>query len=107
MPIMGMIKGEFCMRYVLISGSTATIAVEGRFDLCKTVEVQVELTQAYQQGCTKVCVDFSQTTYIDSSAIRDLVKTRRKVTPENFSGVHAGGVVLAALKAAKLDSWLK
>lgn len=94
------------MKYVLIEGSTAIINVEGRYDLCRTVEVQSELMSAYQQGCTKVTVDFSKTTYIDSSAVRDLVKTRRRVQPENFSAKNAVNVVLAALKSAKLDSWL-
>lgn len=95
------------MKYVSIDGATAIIAVEGRYDLCRTVEVQSELMAAYQQGCTKVLVDFAKTTYIDSSAERDLVKTRRKVQPENFSARNASNIVLAALKTAKLDSWLK
>jgi len=95
------------MKYVTINGAVATISVEGRFDLCRTVEVQAELTSAYQQGCTKVLVDFIRTTYIDSSAERDLVKTRRKVRPENFSARNASNLVLAALKTAKLDTWLK
>lgn len=95
------------MKYVRIEGATAIVAVEGRFDLCKTVEVQSELKTAYQNGCTKVVVDFQDTTYIDSSVERDLIRTRRLVHPENFSARNAEGIVLAALKASKLDSWLK
>lgn len=95
------------MKYVTIDGAKAVISVSGKFDLCKIVDVLSELDTAYQNGCTKVQVDFAATSFIDSSVIRDLVKTRHKVRPENFSAKNADGVVLAALKAAKLDEWLK
>ena len=95
------------MKYVSIDTATAIVSVDGRFDLCRTVEVQAELTSAYRHGCTKILVNFTRTTYIDSSAIRDLVKTRRRVHPENFSARNASNLVLAALKTAKLDIWLK
>lgn len=95
------------MKYVTIDGAKAVVSVDGRFDLCKVVEVLSDLNTAYQNGCTKVVVDFANTTFIDSSVIRDLVKTRRKVKPENFSAKNASGAVLTALCAAKLDEWLK
>ncbi|MBP2629491.1 MAG: hypothetical protein H6Q70_119 [Firmicutes bacterium] len=95
------------MKYVMIDGATAVISVEGAFNLCRTAIVNTELNSAYQQGCTKVAVDFFKTTSIDSSAIRDLTKTRRRVHPENFMARNATNAVLAALKAAKLDEWLK
>lgn len=94
------------MKYVTIEGATAIISVDGRFDLCNTVNVQSQLQTAYSYGCTQVMVDFKNTTYIDSSAIRDLTKTRRHVRPENFAARNAEGMVLAALKTANLDSWL-
>ena len=95
------------MKYVRIDGATAIVAVEGRYDLLKTQLVNNELDTAFQNGCTKVMVDFDKTTYIDSAVERDLVRVRRKVRPENFWGCNAKGDVLAALRAAKFDTWLK
>lgn len=95
------------MKYVQIDGATAVVAVDGRYDLLKTQLVMNELDTAFQNGCTKVIVDFGKTTYIDSAVERDLVRVRRKVKAENFSARNAEGDVLAALKAAKFDTWLK
>lgn len=94
------------MRYVTISDDTAVIKVEGSYDLVNTMQVKEELDQAFQNGCTKVIVDFSQTEYFDSSVIRDLTKIRRDVGPNNFSGRNAHGKVYQMLKLSKLDSWL-
>jgi anti-anti-sigma regulatory factor len=94
-------------RYVKIDKGTAIVAVDGGYDLCNTVSVNAELETAFQQGCTKVVVDFTNTTFIDSSVIRDCTKLRRKVKPENFSAKGAKGKVLSALKSAKLDAWLR
>lgn len=95
------------MKYVQIDGATAIVSVDGRYDLLKTQLVMNDLDTAFQNGCTKVVVDFGKTTYIDSAVERDLVRVRRKVKPENFSARNAEGDVLAALKAAKFDTWLK
>lgn len=95
------------MRYVTTNADTATIAVEGDYTLKTTVVVMTELQQAYQQGCTKVVIDFKDTTYIDSSVIRDCSRIRKHVKPENFSAKNATGKVLAALSSANLDEWLK
>lgn len=92
------------MRYVSINGDVATVNVQGRFDLLHTAEVMPEIEQAFGMGVTKVHVDFSGTTYIDSSAIRDLGKLYRRVKAANFSADHATGDVYAALYAAKLDT---
>lgn len=95
------------MKYVSIDGAAATINVEGRFNVCKIVEVKAQLDMANQNGCTKVIVNFDNTTFIDSSVTRELAKIRRKVGKENFSAKNATGVVLTALKVARLDEWLK
>jgi hypothetical protein len=92
------------MKYVAIEGPTAVIAVEGAFNLCRILEVQAELKLAYQQGCSKVVVDFTKSTDIDSSAQRCLTDVRRKVGTTNFKARNAMGRVLAAMKTAKLDT---
>ena len=90
------------MRYVKINGGTAVIKVEGRYDLCNTLEVMAELNTAFLSGCTKVRVDFTQTTEMDSAAMKDLQKIRNRVRVENFSGFGATGEVSEKLKQAQI-----
>ena len=93
------------MKYTEVNGDTATIKVVGRFDLIRTAEVMQEVSAAFSsQGCTKICVDFAETTFIDSSAIRDLGKLYRKVKRDNFSAKNAADEVYSALYAMKLDT---
>lgn len=91
------------MKYVSVSGEVITINVPGRFDLMHTAELMPEVNQAFGKGATKILVDFKETTYIDSSAIRDLGKLYRRVKAQNFEVRNASGDVYAALYAAKLD----
>lgn len=96
------------MKFVTVEGDTATIAVEGRYDLIKSLEVTPAVKQALAQNAnvTHIHVDFTNTSYIDSSTERDLIRLRRQVGKDNFTASGATGMVLAALKTAKLDTWL-
>lgn len=96
------------MKYVTIQGTTAIIKVTGRYDLINTREVVAEVEVAINnKGCNSITVDFENTTYLDSSVIRDLTKLRRKVKPENFTAKNAKDIVLEMLKRSKLDNWLQ
>lgn len=96
------------MKYVSINGTTAVIKVDGRYDLCNTRDVVAEAeTALMDKGCNSIVVDFENTTYFDSSVIRDLTRLRRKIKPEHFSARNATGKVLEMLRLAKLDSWLQ
>ena len=86
------------MRYVRINGGTAVVKVEGRYDLCNTLDVMAELETAFLNGCTKVKVDFTETSEIDSAAMKDLQKIQKKVRGENFSVFGAKGEVVEKLK---------
>lgn len=94
------------MRYVKIDGATAIISVDGKFDICTAAIVKGELQTAYRSGCTKIMVDFRQTSYIDSACLRELSFARRYVNPGNFAAKNAVGMVLNVLESANLDSWL-
>jgi anti-anti-sigma regulatory factor len=87
--------------------ATAVISVEGNWNILQLPEITAELAAAYRNGCTKVIVDFSKTTFFDSSVTRALSGVRRKVGQENFSAKNATGAVLSSLKTANLDEWLK
>ena len=87
------------MEYITLDGTEATVAVEGRYDLTKTVFVSRELKDAIDGGAHKVIVDFKDTTYIDSSALRDLAHVRRRVKPENFFYKNAQGDIFISAYA--------
>ena len=96
------------MEYVTIDGTTATVKVVGRYDLTKTVFVNRELEDAINGGVHKVIIDFEETTYIDSSTLRDLVRIGRRIGLENFFYKNANGDILVALQVGKLDTaWTK
>ena len=80
------------MRYVKINGGTAIVKVEGRYDLCNTLDVM----------STKVKVDLTNTTEIDSAAVKDLQKVRNRVRVENFEVYGAAGEVREKIKQAQL-----
>jgi len=90
------------MRYVKINGGTAIVKVEGRYDLCNTLDVMSELHDASLAGCTKVKVDLTNTTEIDSAAVKDLQKVQKRVRVENFSTYGAKGEVKEKIKQAQL-----
>ena len=90
------------MRYVKVNGGTAVVKVEESYDLCNTLEVMSELEQAFMNGCTKVRVDLTATTTIDSAVIHDLQKIQKRVRGENFSMFGAKGEVKEKLKQAQL-----
>jgi len=91
------------MRYVKINGGTAVVKVEGRYDLCNTLDVMGELhTANVNFGCTKVEVDLTNTTEIDSAAVKDLQKVKSRVRAENFKAYGATGEVREKLKEAQM-----
>ena len=96
------------MEYVTLDGITATTVVAGRYDLTRTVGVTRELLDAINNGAHKVVIDFGKTTYIDSSALRDLARVRNRVGKANFYYKNAAGDILTALQISRLDeSWNK
>lgn len=95
------------MKYVFISDDTATVAVEGRYDLVRSVEVTKEIQEALGQGCRRVHIDLAKTTYIDSSVEWAWIRLYRRVGDANFRLSGASGMVLDALRTAKLDKWIR
>lgn len=96
------------MIHTQVKGNKVTIAVQGRFNLVKVIEVQAELKDVFAQTSSlEIFVDFAGTTFIDSSVERFLIQLRRKVGKEKFHARNASGAVLSALRAARLDDWLR
>ncbi|WP_333595558.1 STAS domain-containing protein [Anaerospora hongkongensis] len=95
------------MKYVKTDGPIAVISVLGPYDLVTSMAVSEELANVFSHGCTRVEVDFDNTSFIDSAAVGELVKIRRRVGPDNFRIKNFKGEVLQVLKGAKLLEWAK
>lgn len=94
------------MQYVNIQENTIIVAVPGPYNFGKAKAIKNEINTALQSGCTKMVIDFNNTTEIDSAGISQLSEFRKKVKPENFSARNAKGRTLTTLKSCNLDSWL-
>lgn len=95
------------MQYVSIQNDTAVLSVNGIFNFGRCKQVNSEMGAAFQNGCTKVKVDFGNTKYIDSAAVRMLCDIRDQVRPENFSAGNAKGKVMTFLRDSNLVGWLR
>lgn len=97
------------MQYVNFDGTVATVRVAGKYTLVNTQDVIKQLESVFRNGCTKVCVDLSETTYIDSSVVRDCSKLYYKLgeTVDNFWFVGPQGRVRAALIGMGLGKLIK
>ena len=91
------------MRFVNVNGDTAVVYVPERFNLINTSLVKNEMNEAFKKGAMKVLLDFKETVFIDSSALRDIVIIYNRVKSDNFSIINVSGDVYKILTAAKLD----
>lgn len=94
-------------QYVSVDNSVAIAAVEGKYDLGITTNVFDDLGKAYRQGCTSVCFEMANTTYIASATERMFYKVCRIYGgPENVQIINAKGRVLAALQTGAVDKFI-
>ena len=91
------------MSFVNVIEDTAYIHVPERYNLINTSLIKGQLEEAYKKGASKVKVDFKDTNFIDSSAIRDLTMIYNRVKADNFSIINVSGDVWKAFHSAKLD----
>lgn len=85
-------------QYVKMQEGAAIIAVTGRFDLCVIPALESELMTALTNGCTKIEVDFAETTYIESASVGLLIKMQKRVGESNFVIKNLKGAVLKSFR---------
>ena len=84
------------MNYITIEEGTAIVKPRGRFDNVLAHEIDPEFDEALiNHGCSKIVVDFSETKFIDSSAIRQLTSKFRTVGKANFKVINVPTDALA------------
>ncbi len=76
------------MRFFTFSNGVAKLAITGPFERRYIKPAKDEFNTLLQQGCTKLVVDFIQTTDISSSIVKFLEEMRDTIKPENFSCVN-------------------
>jgi anti-anti-sigma factor len=91
---------------VTIDAGTAKVLLPRNFD----ANSQPEFRQVYshaldESGVTSIELDFSAVTYVDSSALGNLLLLRERVgkTKQAISFVHCGGAVMDALTTASFQ----
>ncbi len=95
------------MRYVSINGNTAVVKVTGNFTNIVCLSLREELSNALSSGCTKVEVDFKETTFIDSASIGELNKVRRRVGKENLKARNLSGQVYTMFRTSTMLDWVE
>lgn len=96
------------MKYVQIDGDTAILKVKGRFDLVRTEEADGEIDEALiNHGCRKLILDLSETTFLDSAAIRTINDNLQRVGRDNFEARNAVAdeVALEMLSSELDEAW--
>lgn len=90
-------------QYVGTEGSMAIAAVRGAFEPTITENVRAELEEAYRRGCTSARFDMTATTYADSTIIKLILHTLRRLGEKKLEIVNPKGLVLNAFNVACLD----
>jgi anti-anti-sigma factor len=96
------------MKYVKVENQLVKVSVVGVFEVNKAFEIKNEVfTVIMERNCSQVEVDFKSCTYMDSSAINELIKLRQKVRAENFWVINPSEKIYKTLKAHRLTDWIK
>ena len=76
---------EFSVESAQLGDSTHVIALAGEVDLYTAPELKQELLDAIGKGAREVIVDFSKTTFIDSTTLGVLVGGVKRLRPNGGS----------------------
>lgn len=71
--------GEFSIREEEVDGTRFVVAVSGEIDLFTAPELKAALADAIEAGRTRVVVDLSETTFLDSTALGVLIGTVKRL----------------------------
>ena len=77
-------SGDGVVQSLEISGSTATIVLQGQVDLVSVGEFDRSLEACRTAGCAYITVDMSQVTFLDSVGLRALLAPLRHLPIESL-----------------------
>lgn len=95
------------MTFTQTINEVATISVPGEFTSMKCKNVKLDFDTAIQTGCTKVVIDFINTTKLDSRAQQLLTMIRKQIKADNFSVINVSGQPLTLLNSTNCEDWIK
>lgn len=97
------------MKHLLtVSGSHATVSLDGKIYAHDAGIIRDELLEAIERGVIDMSMDLSRLEYIDSSGLGVLVTVHKRIQDKNgnfiLNGVH--GMAAEILKRTRLDKVL-
>ena len=102
-----MTESEFQIETTAVGPGEALLAVRGDVDLYTAPELKSELMRLVGEGVRRVVVDFSATTYIDSTTLGVLLGALKRLRPLEGGGdlviVSADPNILRILEVTLLD----
>ena len=97
---------EFRITSEKSSDGAAIVAVTGEADLYTAPELKERLIETIEAGTVKLVVDFSETTFIDSTALGVLIGAMKRLAPKEgqVSLVITDRSVRKVFEITKLDT---
>ena len=74
---------EFALTEDALDGDRHVVAVRGEIDLFTAPELKQKLTDAIEGGKTRIVVDLTDTTFIDSTTLGVLVGARKRLREQD------------------------
>ncbi|MBE0528798.1 MAG: STAS domain-containing protein [Thermoleophilia bacterium] len=78
-------KPQFHVDYEAVADDVGIVILEGEIDIYSAPEFKEVLVTGIEGGATRVIVDLSRVTFIDSTALGVLVSGAKRVRPRNGS----------------------
>jgi len=76
-------KPQFHVDYEAVAEDVGVVILEGEIDIYSAPEFKEVLVNGIESGATRVIVDLSRVTFIDSTALGVLVSGAKRVRPRN------------------------
>ena len=89
---------EFAITEQPIDAERHVLAVRGEIDLFTAPELKQVLAEAIEAGRTRIIVDLTETTFLDSTALGVLIGAVKRLRSRHGSLAHFGALVAEELQ---------
>lgn len=78
-------RPQFHVDYERLAGDVGVVTLNGEIDIYSSPQFKEVLLKGIEEGATKVIIDLTDVTFIDSTALGVLVSGAKRVGPRNGS----------------------
>jgi anti-sigma B factor antagonist len=78
-------RPQFHVGYERLGETVGVVTLEGEIDIYSSPQFKEVLLKGIEEGATRVVIDLSDVTFIDSTALGVLVRGAKRVRPRNGS----------------------